>query len=93
MGFSEGGPMTLLFAATYPQRTAAVVLFGSGASYVRADDYPWAPDEAEWRRRLAADGRAARRCVGERVRARLHGRAPRATGRTSGLRRPRSSPH
>ncbi|GMQ85028.1 MAG: adenylate/guanylate cyclase domain-containing protein [Acidimicrobiia bacterium] len=48
MGFSEGGPMTLLFAATYPERTAATVLFGSGASYVRADDYPWAPTSAEW---------------------------------------------
>lgn len=48
MGFSEGGPMTLLFAATYPERTAATVLFGTGASYVRADDYPWAPTSAEW---------------------------------------------
>jgi pimeloyl-ACP methyl ester carboxylesterase len=48
MGFSEGGPMTLLFAATYPERTAATVLFGTGASYLRADDYPWAPTSAEW---------------------------------------------
>ena len=31
MGFSEGGPMTLLFAATYPERTAAAILFGCGA--------------------------------------------------------------
>ena len=48
MGFSEGGPMTLLFAATYPERTAATVLFGTGASYVGDDDYPWAPTRAEW---------------------------------------------
>jgi pimeloyl-ACP methyl ester carboxylesterase/class 3 adenylate cyclase len=41
MGFSEGGPMTLLFAATYPERTAATVLYGCRASYVADDDYPW----------------------------------------------------
>jgi pimeloyl-ACP methyl ester carboxylesterase len=28
-GISEGGPMTLLFAATYPARTSAVVVYGS----------------------------------------------------------------
>ena len=48
MGFSEGGPMTLLFAATYPERTAATVLFGTGASHIGDDDYPWAPTPAEW---------------------------------------------
>jgi pimeloyl-ACP methyl ester carboxylesterase len=42
MGFSEGGPMTLLFTASYPERTAAAVLFGCRASYVATDDYPWA---------------------------------------------------
>ncbi|HYU58203.1 MAG TPA: adenylate/guanylate cyclase domain-containing protein [Actinomycetota bacterium] len=41
MGVSEGGPMTLLFAATYPERTAAAVLYGTSASNVKADDYPW----------------------------------------------------
>jgi pimeloyl-ACP methyl ester carboxylesterase len=41
MGFSEGGPMTLLFAASYPERTAAVVLYGCRASYIADDDYPW----------------------------------------------------
>jgi pimeloyl-ACP methyl ester carboxylesterase/DNA-binding SARP family transcriptional activator len=30
MGTSEGGPMTLLLAATYPERVASVTLFGSG---------------------------------------------------------------
>lgn len=34
--------MTALFAATYPERTAAAVLCGTTATYVRADDYPWA---------------------------------------------------
>lgn len=48
VGVSEGGPMTILFAAAYPQRTAAAVLYGTSASYKFADDYPWAPTEAEW---------------------------------------------
>jgi pimeloyl-ACP methyl ester carboxylesterase len=29
MGISEGGPMSVLFAATYPERTSALVLYGS----------------------------------------------------------------
>ena len=48
MGVSEGGPMTILFAATYPERTAAVVLYGTTASWRRSDDYPWAPTKEEW---------------------------------------------
>jgi class 3 adenylate cyclase len=31
-GWSEGGPMSLLFAATYPERTSGLVLCGSSAS-------------------------------------------------------------
>ncbi len=53
LGVSEGGPMTLLFAATYPERTAAVVLYGSGASFVRTADYPWASTPEEWRAMIA----------------------------------------
>jgi pimeloyl-ACP methyl ester carboxylesterase len=30
-GYSEGGPMSVLFAASYPQRTRALVLYGSYA--------------------------------------------------------------
>jgi pimeloyl-ACP methyl ester carboxylesterase len=41
MGVSEGGPLAVLFAATYPERAAALVLYGTGASYRVADDYPW----------------------------------------------------
>jgi class 3 adenylate cyclase len=49
MGVSEGGPMAVLFAATYPERAAALVLYGTGASYRPAEDYPWAstPEEIE----------------------------------------------
>src|SRR5256885_4154489 len=31
-GWSEGGPMCLMFAATYPARTSALVLYGTFAS-------------------------------------------------------------
>ena len=40
-GISEGGPLCLLFAATYPDRVAALVLEGSFACIIRKDDYPW----------------------------------------------------
>jgi pimeloyl-ACP methyl ester carboxylesterase len=53
MGVSEGGPMTLLFAATYPERTAAAIVYGSAVSFVRADDYPWAPSQQEWSELIA----------------------------------------
>ena len=46
-GYSEGGPMCVLFAATYPERTRALVLYGSYAKRLRSDDYPWAPTEEE----------------------------------------------
>ncbi len=47
MGISEGAPMCLLFAATYPERTRALVLHGGMARSTEAPDYPWAsPPEA-----------------------------------------------
>ncbi|MFN2464402.1 MAG: adenylate/guanylate cyclase domain-containing protein [Candidatus Dormibacteria bacterium] len=42
VGLSEGGPMCVLFAATYPERTAALVLEGAMARSTWAPDYPWA---------------------------------------------------
>ncbi len=46
-GTSEGGVMSALFAATYPQRTAALILYGTYAKRIRTPDYPWAPTAAE----------------------------------------------
>ena len=43
LGMSEGATMCMLFAATYPERTSALVLWGAMARSTRADDYPWAP--------------------------------------------------
>ena len=49
MAWLDGGPMAMLFAATYPERTVALVLAHTAAKYVRAEDYPhgWAPGVAE----------------------------------------------
>jgi len=44
-GMSEGSTMCMLFAATYPERTAALVLWGAMARSTWADDYPWAPSK------------------------------------------------
>ena len=40
VGLSEGGPMCMMFAATYPARTSALVLYGTFARMVRTADYP-----------------------------------------------------
>jgi class 3 adenylate cyclase/pimeloyl-ACP methyl ester carboxylesterase len=39
-GASEGGPMAALFAATYPDRCASLVLYGACARWLQAPDYP-----------------------------------------------------
>lgn len=46
-GVSEGGPMCSLFAATYPERTIALVMIGSYARRLRGEGYPWGPTVAE----------------------------------------------
>jgi pimeloyl-ACP methyl ester carboxylesterase len=47
MGISEGVPMSLLFAATYPERVEALVCYGGMARSTWAEDYPFAtPVEA-----------------------------------------------
>jgi DNA-binding winged helix-turn-helix (wHTH) protein/pimeloyl-ACP methyl ester carboxylesterase len=43
LGVSEGGPMCSLFAATYPERTLALVMIGTYAKRLWSEDYPWAP--------------------------------------------------
>jgi pimeloyl-ACP methyl ester carboxylesterase len=41
-GISEGGPMSVLFAATHPDRVTALVLHGAMGRTTEASDYPWA---------------------------------------------------
>jgi class 3 adenylate cyclase len=51
----SGGNATgvaVLFAATYPERCAGLVLFDPRVMGVRSPDYPWAQSEDEWRKQL-----------------------------------------
>ena len=49
-GMSEGGNMALLFAATYPERTLALITFGVFSKRVWDPEYPWAPKPDERQR-------------------------------------------
>jgi pimeloyl-ACP methyl ester carboxylesterase/class 3 adenylate cyclase len=51
-GVSEGAPMSLLFAATYPERTAALVLRAGFPRTLWAPDYPWGRTEEQYRQDL-----------------------------------------
>jgi class 3 adenylate cyclase len=44
----EGGSMACVFAATYPERTAGLILWGTQATWIRQDDYPWGSTREEW---------------------------------------------
>ncbi len=46
-GVSEGGPMCSLFAATYPEKTLALVMIGTYAKRIRDEEYPWGPTAEE----------------------------------------------
>ncbi|HVP02130.1 MAG TPA: adenylate/guanylate cyclase domain-containing protein [Solirubrobacteraceae bacterium] len=48
-GVSEGGPMSVLFAASYPERTQGLVLYGSFPRITSSEDYPWGflPEQVE----------------------------------------------
>jgi len=54
LGVSEGGPMSILFAATYPERTTALALYASYARRSWAPDHPFGHTEEEWARAIAA---------------------------------------
>ncbi|WP_050813280.1 alpha/beta fold hydrolase [Aquimarina agarivorans] len=46
-GHSEGGSVSALFAATYPNRILALIAFGIFAKRISVPDYPWAPTNEE----------------------------------------------
>jgi class 3 adenylate cyclase len=54
MGGSEGGPLCILFAATFPARTAALVLVAAYARRMWAPDYPFGVDQDTHQRILTA---------------------------------------
>lgn len=48
MGMSEGSSMACLFAATYPERTRSLIVWGGQARWVKTDDYPWGSTAEEY---------------------------------------------
>ncbi len=50
LGISEGGPMAALFAATYPERTTALILLATSPRVLWAPDYPFGEREDEYDR-------------------------------------------
>ena len=79
LGISEGGSMCALFAATYPDRTSALVMLGSFARMTQAPDYPFgrSPEasdeflraiERDWGKPVGIELRAPSRIADERFR-------------------------
>lgn len=61
VGWSEGVGMSALFAATYPDRTWGLVLYGGFARELRAPDYPWGPTESEAFEAIVEERKASER--------------------------------
>jgi class 3 adenylate cyclase/pimeloyl-ACP methyl ester carboxylesterase len=51
-GLGDGGPLCALFAATYPERTTALVLINTAPRMVRSPELPWLPTRAEREREI-----------------------------------------
>jgi class 3 adenylate cyclase len=47
-GFDATGPLSILFAATYPERTTALFVYASYARGSWAPDYPWTWTDERW---------------------------------------------
>jgi len=65
-GLSEGAAMSILFAATYPERTAALVVRSCSPRTMWAPDFPWGRREEAYRREV----NQALQVFGERAEAR-----------------------
>ncbi len=53
LGAGDGAPMSLLFAATYPERTVALVLYNPVPRFTQTEGFPWAPTREEYERKAA----------------------------------------
>lgn len=56
LGVCDSGSLACSFAANYPDRTSALVLYGSFAKRLRSGDYPWGYDEAQFQEWLEIFG-------------------------------------
>ena len=72
LGHSEGGPMATLFAATHPERSIALVLFGTAACWNNALDYPFRRPTHEHEAELASFTGASGSAVGREELARQY---------------------
>jgi pimeloyl-ACP methyl ester carboxylesterase len=52
LSHSEGGNLSILYAASYPERTRALVTTGIFAKRVWSPDYPWAPKPEDRQREI-----------------------------------------
>jgi class 3 adenylate cyclase/pimeloyl-ACP methyl ester carboxylesterase len=52
-GWEDGAALCCMFAATYPERTRAVVLVGAAATGARSPETPWQFTEEEWESEIA----------------------------------------
>ncbi len=57
VGVSEGGPMALMFAATYPERTIGLGLYGTLPRFVRGPGFPWREPKHEFLAEAEEDAR------------------------------------
>ena len=48
LGSEDGGSLCALFAATYPERTDRLILYGAFARGLVAADYPWGLSQEQW---------------------------------------------
>ena len=46
-GLSEGGPMSVLYSATYPNRTLGLILMGANVRILEAPDWPYGVSRAD----------------------------------------------
>ena len=52
VALGDGGPLAMLFAATYPERAAGLVLINTTPRFVRSANLPWLSSRGEYERRV-----------------------------------------
>ena len=52
-GLGDAGPLSVVFAATYPERTSGLILMNSSPRFVRSPSLPWLPTREETERQAS----------------------------------------